>query len=215
MYKTKREYSVFEEVLHAITHGIGALLSIAGLVVLIVFAALRGSAWHVVSCSVYGGTLVLLYINSTIYHSLAKTRAAKVFQILDHASIYVLIAGTYTPFTLITLRGALGWTIFGIIWGLAVLGVLFKVFTAGRFKLFATMIYLVMGWLIVTAIVPIFRSLPTGGIVLLIAGGLAYSLGTIFYIFKKFRYFHFIWHLFVLAGSILHFFAILLYVIPG
>lgn len=215
MYKTKREYSIAEEVFHAITHGIGLLLSIAGLVVMIVLAALNGNAWHVVSCSVYGGTLVILYLNSTMYHSLAKTRAAKVFQILDHSSIYLLIAGTYTPFTLVTLRGALGWTIFGIIWGLAVLGVIFKVFTAGKFKLFATMIYLAMGWLIVIAIVPIFRSLATGGIVLLIAGGLAYSLGTVFYIFKKIPYFHFVWHLFVLAGSILHFFTILLYVIPG
>ena len=211
---TKREYSVVEEVFHAITHGIGALLSIAGLVILIIFAALKGNAWHVVSCSIYGGTLVILYLNSTMYHALAKTRAGNVFQILDHSSIYLLIAGTYTPFTLVTIRGGLGWTMFGIIWGLAVLGVIFKVFTAGRFKLFATIIYLIMGWFIVIAIGRIFKALPTGGLILLMTGGIFYSLGTVFYMLKKVPYFHFIWHIFVLGGSISHFFAILFYVIP-
>ncbi len=182
---------------------------------MIVLAALNGNAWHVVSCSIYGGTLVLLYLSSTMYHSLAKTRAAGVFQILDHSSIYFLIAGTYTPFTLVTLRGGLGWTMFGIIWGLAILGVIFKVFTAGKFKLFATIIYLIMGWLIIIPIGSIIKALPTGGLVLLVAGGLSYSLGTVFYMIKKVPYFHFVWHLFVLAGSVLHFFTILLYVIPS
>lgn len=210
----KRTYSILEEVFHAITHGIGALLAIAGLVLLVVFAALKGNAWHVVSCAIYGGTLVILYLNSTLYHSLAKTKAEKVFQILDHSSIYLLIAGTYTPFTLITLRGPLGWTIFGIIWGLAVLGVVFKVFSAGRLKLLSTFIYLLMGWLIVFALGRILKTLPGGGVAFLIIGGVLYTLGTIFYIFKKIPYFHFVWHLFVLAASIMHFFAIFFYVIP-
>lgn len=210
----KRTYSIMEEISHAITHGIGALLSIAGLVLLVVFAAMKGTTWHVVSCAIYGGTLVILYMNSTLYHSLAKTRAEKVFQILDHSSIYLLIAGTYTPFTLVTLRGALGWTMFGVIWGLAVLGVIFKVFSAGRLKLLSTFLYLIMGWIIVFAIGKILHSLPTGGLVFLVIGGGLYTLGTVFYIFKKIPYFHFVWHLFVLAASIMHFFAIFFYIIP-
>lgn len=211
----KREYSVKEEIFHAIAHGIGLLFAIAGLIALIIFSAMRGNMWHVVSTSIYGGTLVILYLNSTLYHSLAKSRAEKVFRILDHSSIYLLIAGTYTPFALITIKGTWGWTVFGIVWGLAVLGIVFKALTAGRFKAFSTILYLIMGWLIVIVLGRIINNLERGGIILLFTGGAFYSLGTVFYMLKKVPYFHLIWHIFVLCGSIAHFFAVLFYVIPS
>ncbi|MDY6787908.1 MAG: hemolysin III family protein [candidate division WOR-3 bacterium] len=211
----KREYSVSEEVFHAVAHGIGLILAIAGLIALIILSAMRGNMWHVISTSIYGGTLVILYLNSTLYHALAKTRAEKVFRILDHSSIYLLIAGTYTPFALITIKGAWGWGVFGIVWGLAVLGIVFKAFTAGRFKTFSTILYLIMGWLIVIVIGRIINNLERGGIILLFIGGAFYSLGTVFYMLKRVPYFHLIWHIFVLCASIAHFFAVLFYVIPA
>jgi hemolysin III len=210
-------YSLGEEIAHAITHGVGVLLAIVGLTVLVARAALYGNTWHVVACSVFGATLVLMYAASTLYHSIpnALPRAKQVLRIIDHSMIYFLIAGTYTPFTLITLRGTWGWSLFGFTWGLAAAGVAFKIFATGRFEKLSLVIYLAMGWCAIVAIKPILAHLPTGGIALTAAGGLAYSGGVAFYVWERLRYHHAIWHLFVLAGSVLQYFAIFFYVVPG
>ena len=199
---------------NAITHGIGAGVAIVGAAYLIVVAA-RGTAWQIVSCSVFAATLVLVYICSTLYHSLVRTRARHVFHILDHSSIYLLIAGTYTPFCLVTLRGPLGWTIFGVEWGLAVCGVVFKSFAVDRFEVASALVYLAQGWLAVVAVVPLIHSLGWHGLMWMGAGGLAYTLGIVFFAMDRLRYFHALWHLFVLAGSVAHYFAILFYVVPA
>jgi hemolysin III len=208
-------YSFIEEIINSVTHGAGILLSIAALVLMVVFASLSGSAVHVVSCAIFGVTLILLYTASTLYHGIPYPRVKRILKIFDHCCIYLLIAGTYTPFLLVTLRGALGWTLFGVIWFLALLGVLFKLFFIHRFKIVSTIAYVLMGWIIILAIKPLMAALPAGGLIFLVAGGLAYSLGVIFYAWKKLPFNHAIWHLFVLAGSICHFFAVLLYVVPG
>lgn len=208
-------YSLPEEIAHGVTHGIGAVLAIAGLAVLAAQAALYGDIWHVVSVSIFGAALVLMYAASTLFHSIPHPRAKHVFRVLDHCLIYVLIAGTYTPFTLVTLRGPWGWSLFGAVWGLAVLGIGFKIFTTGRFEKLSLAVYLIMGWCVVLVIKPLMAALPTGGLWLLLGGGLSYSIGTIFYRWESLRYHHAIWHLFVLGGSVLHFFAVLLYVIPN
>lgn len=208
------EYSLLEEIINSIIHGTGVLVSLAGLVLLIVFSSLYGTASHIVSCTVFGFALVLLYTASTLYHSFRKPRIKHVFKIIDHSCIYVLIAGTYTPFMLITVRGVLGWTIFGIVWFLAVLGILFKTFFIHRFKILSTLAYILMGWLVIIAIKPIFQTLTGGAIFWLVSGGLAYTVGTIFYAWKKLPFNHAIWHAFVLAGSVCHFFAVLFYVVP-
>jgi hemolysin III len=207
--------SLGEEIANAITHGIGALLSIAGLVILIVFASIKGDAWHIVSFSIFGTCLVLLYTASTLYHSLPGKRVKKVFRIMDHAAIYLLIAGTYTPFTLTLLRGGWGWSLFGIVWGLGLAGILFKVFFVNRFNVLSTIVYLLMGWMILIAGKPLIEHVPVNGLYFLLAGGAAYSLGTIFYLWEKLPFHHAIWHLFVLGGSICHFFAVLLYILPA
>jgi len=199
---------------NVITHGIGAILAIAGSVFLIA-AATRGSVWLVVSCSVFSGTLVLVYICSTLYHSLVRTRARHVFQVLDHSSIYLLIAGTYTPFTLIALRGRLGWFIFGVVWSLAIAGVVFKSFAVARFAVASAAVYLFQGWFIVIAARPLLHAIGWHGMIWLGAGGLAYTLGIVFFALDRRRYFHAAWHLFVLAGSVAHYFAILFYVVPA
>ena len=204
-----------EELANSITHGLGLALSVAGLVVLIVFAALRGNAWHVVSCSVFGATLVLLYSASMVYHIVRSPRAKRIWKVLDHSSIYLLIAGTYTPFTLVNLRGGWGWTLFGLVWGLALLGILFKVFFVDRYVIASTAVYLAMGWIAVIAVKPLLASVAGGGLVLLLAGGLAYSLGVVFFAWGKLPFNHAVWHLFVLAGSICHYFAVLFYVLPA
>ncbi len=211
-------YDLGDILANAITHGIGAGLAIAGAVYLIV-ASTRGSAWHIVSCSIFAGTLVLVYICSTLYHSLVRTRARPVFHILDHSSIYLLIAGTYTPFTLISLRGPLGWSVFGVEWSLAVAGVLFKSLAMERFKagwlaVLSTMVYLMQGWFIVFVARPLVHAIGWHGMAWLGAGGLAYTLGIVFFALDSRRYFHAAWHIFVLAGSIAHYFAILFYVVP-
>lgn len=208
------EYSFLEELFNSITHGIGALVSIAGLVLLIINSNIYGNSSHVVSCTIFGFTLVLLYTASTLYHSFQKPKLKHVFKILDHSCIYVLIAGTYTPFLLVTIRGVLGWSMFAVVWSLTVIGVLFKVFFIHRFKIISTIAYILMGWLIIFAIIPLFHALPEGGLVWLICGGLAYTLGTIFYAWEKLPFNHAIWHLFVLTGSVCHFCAIMFYVIP-
>jgi len=199
---------------NAITHGIGALLAILGSIYLI-SASTRGSAWQVVSCSVFCATLVLVYFCSTLYHSLVRTRARHVFHILDHSSIYLLIAGTYTPFCLVTLRGPVGWTIFSVEWALAIAGVVFKSFAVDRFAVASALVYLAQGWFVVVAVVPLVHALGWHGLMWLGAGGLAYTLGIIFFALDRLRYFHALWHLFVLAGSISHYFGILFYVLPA
>jgi hemolysin III len=198
---------------NAITHGIGAALAAAGAVYLIA-ASMRGTVWHVVSCAVFATTLVLVYLCSTLYHSLVRTRARHVFQVLDHSAIYLLIAGTYTPFTLVSLRGPVGWVLFGIVWGLALAGVIFKSLAVGRFAVASALVYLFQGWFIVFAAHSLLRAIGWGGMMWLGAGGLAYTLGIVFFAFDRLRYFHATWHVFVLAGSIAHYFAILFYVVP-
>jgi hemolysin III len=202
---------------NSITHGLGAVLAIAGAVYLVV-ASTRGSAWNVAACSVFAGTLVLVYLCSTLYHSLVRTRARHVFQILDHSSIYLLIAGTYTPFTLISLRGPLGWTVFGIEWGLATVGVVSKSVAIDRFRrgwpaVLSALVYLFQGWLMIFVARPLIDAVGWHCTMWLAAGGVAYTLGIVFFAFDHIRYFHSVWHIFVLAGSIAHFFAILLYVV--
>jgi len=203
-----------EEVMNAVTHGIGTLLAVAGLVLLTVFAYQLGEIWHIVSFSIYGTTLVLLYLASTLYHSFTNERVKHIFKILDHSAIYLLIAGTYTPFTLVPLHGTLGWTVFGLVWGLAILGIVLKVFFVGRFKIISTMCYILMGWFIVIAIKPLIATVAPEGIMWLVIGGLFYTLGSVFYLWKVIPYNHAIWHLFVLAGSISHFIAVFFYVLP-
>ncbi|MFB9325953.1 hemolysin III family protein [Paenibacillus aurantiacus] len=208
-------YSRREEVANAITHGIGALLSVAALVLLIVYASLHGSAWHVVSFTIFGSTMLLLYTASTLVHSFPEGRLKDFFEIMDHSSIYLFIAGTYTPILFGILRGPLGWTLFGLVWGIALVGVVFKSFFTKRFLFTSTIFYIAMGWLIVFAWGPLTASLPAGGLNLLIAGGICYTVGTIFYVWRGFPYHHAVWHLFVLAGSALHFFSVLLYMLPA
>jgi hemolysin III len=181
---------------------------------MVVFAAQRGSAIHVVACTLYGATLVLLYSASTLYHALPRGRAKRVFGTLDHSSIFLLIAGTYTPFTLVTLSGGVGWSLFGVIWGLAFAGVVLEAVTRGRVRRLQLILYLVMGWSIVLVARPLLQGLARGGLVLLFAGGLAYTLGVIFFVWRSLPFHHAVWHVFVLAGSVCHFFAVLLYVIP-
>lgn len=202
-----------EEVANAITHGIGALLSVAALVLLIVFSSIKGTAWHVVSFTVYGVSMLMLYLSSTLVHSFKEGKVKDLFEFFDHSSIYIFIAGTYTPFMLVAIRGPLGWSLFGTVWGIALLGVVFKAFFVKRFLFMSTIFYLIMGWLIVIAWGPLTAAVPSTGIVLLATGGIMYTLGTVFYVWRAFPFHHAIWHLFVLAGSVLHFFAILLYLL--
>jgi hemolysin III len=199
---------------NAITHGIGAALAIAGAIYLIA-ATMHGDPLHLVTCSIFATTLVLVYLCSTLYHSLVRTGARHVFQLLDHSAIYLLIAGTYTPFTLISLRGAVGWTLFAIVWGLAIAGIVFKSVALGRFELLSALAYLFQGWVVVFAARPLLAAIGWPGIAWLGAGGLAYTLGIFFFALDRRRYFHATWHIFVLAGSVAHYFAILFFVVPA
>jgi hemolysin III len=198
---------------NAITHGIGAVLAVVGAVYLVA-ASMRGTALLVVSCSVFSTTLVLVYVCSTLYHSLVRTRARHVFQVLDHSAIYLLIAGTYTPFTLVCLHGRLGWFVFGVEWALAVSGVIFKSFALGHFAVASALVYLFQGWFGVFAARLLAHAIGWHGVLWLGAGGLAYTLGIVFFALDRRRYFHAAWHVFVLAGSVAHYFAILIYVVP-
>lgn len=204
-----RTLSIGEEIFNSVTHGIGTLLSIAALVLLVVFAAIKGNAWHVVSFTIFGSTLILLYLSSTLYHSFKRQKIKNLFARFDHAAIFLLIAGTYTPFVLTALRGALGWTLFGIVWGLAITGVVIRSIYLTRFRKLMVGIYLAMGWMFLMAIVPIVRILPGISVVFLFIGGACYSIGVIFYAWRNLKYGHGIWHLFVMAGSIMHFFSVL------
>lgn len=212
--KALPRYSLGEEIANAITHGLGVLLSVAGLTMLIVLSALFGNGWHLASAIVYGIALLLLYSASTIYHSIQAPHVKKVLRVIDHSSIYLLIAGTYTPFTLVTLSDAGGIVLFGIVWGIAVIGIVVEAFWIHRPKWISLLGYFVMGWLIILKINPLIENLGTTGLWLLIAGGITYMIGTIFYVLKKIPYMHAIWHVFVLAGSVIHFLAIKLYVLP-
>ena len=209
-------YNRKEEIMNALTHGLGILMGIAAVVLLAVFSALYSDAWTIVSTAIYGTSMIVLYTASTMYHSFSKTKAAQKLNMFDHISIYYLIAGTYTPFTLVNMReygAAWGWTIFGIIWACAIAGTILKLIYGNKLRKVSTVIYLIMGWIIVIAIVPFVKSLETGGLVLMVIGGLSYSLGVIFYKWKSLPFNHAIWHLFVLAGTVFHFFAILFYVV--
>ncbi|KAB7673022.1 PAQR family membrane homeostasis protein TrhA [Bacillus sp. B1-b2] len=207
-----KDFSLKEEIANSITHGIGFLLSIPALVMLIVYAVETENPWRVVSFSIFGATMIILYLCSTLLHSITHEKVKDFFEILDHSSIYLLIAGTYTPFVLVAIRGALGWTLFGIVWGLAICGIVFKCYFVKKFIITSTILYVVMGWLIVMAIVPLYHAIGKAGFLFLILGGLLYTVGSIFYVFQKIPYFHAIWHLFVLAGSAMMYFCVLLYV---
>lgn len=206
--------SPIEEFANAIIHGLGFFLSIGGLILLTTLAGIYGTVWHIVGCTVYGVTLVLLFGASTLYHSAHSLRLKPYFQIADHACIFLLIAGTYTPFLFVSLTGGWRWGLFGVEWGLAFIGIVLKLFYVNRFNFFSTMVYLGMGWLIVLAIDPLMESLPPDGLLLLTAGGVIYSLGTIFYLFERIFLFHAIWHLFVLSAAICHYLAVVLYILP-
>jgi hemolysin III len=210
----KGEFTLAEEIAHAITHGVGLLFSVAALTILVVFSSLYGDAWQIVSFSVYGATLVMLYGASTIYHALPHSRAKHVFQNLDHSAIYLLIAGTYTPFTLVNLRGPWGWTLFGIVWGLAVFGVVMEAVAKEHARKISIVLYLVAGWLVAVAVKPLLAAVEPGGLVLMLLGGLSYTVGVVFYGWQRLPYHHAIWHVFVQAGSTFHFFAVLFYVMP-
>jgi len=207
-------YTAGEEIAHVVTHGLGLVLSLGGLVVLVVTASLRGNAWHVAGCAIFGATLVLLYAASTLYHGTSGPRAKRVLRQLDRSAVYLLIAGTYTPFTLVNLRGSWGWTLLALVWGLAILGIALQVAIPRRVNRAALLLYLAMGWLIVIALGPLVRSVHSGGLVLLVLGGLTYTLGVVFYAWRRLPYNHAVWHVFVLVGSICHFSCVLGYVIP-
>ncbi|OGR77096.1 MAG: hemolysin III [Elusimicrobia bacterium GWC2_64_44] len=201
-----------DEVLNSVTHMVGAALALAGLIVLVVSAAQRGDAWRVTGFSIYGATLFLLYLSSSLYHC-TSGRAKQIFRIFDHQSIYLLIAGTYTPYTLVPLRGAWGWSIFGVVWGLAVFGIILEVVNGKGRRLPQLVIYLLMGWLIMIAMKPLLAALPFWGVAWLLIGGVFYTSGVAFYVMsRRFPYFHGVWHLFVLAGSVCHYFSVLFYV---
>ena len=213
-YNSIPRYSLREDFANSIIHGVGFILSIIGMCVLIAFASIYGNAWHVISCSIYGSTLVFLYTASTLYHSIQLAKAKRVLRVLDHSTIFLLIAGTYTPFTLVNLRGPWGWSLFGVIWALAVIGILFQTTMLRKGAVVSVAFYVTMGWVVVVAIKPMLSLVDTGGLVLLLLGGVAYTTGVVFYLWRQMPYNHAIWHVFVLAGSALHFFSILLYVIP-
>lgn len=208
--KLPQQYTLTEELFHSITHGVGAVLASVGLVALLL--AVRGSdAWRIVSFAIYGGSLTLLYVSSTLYHSFQDDRLKRFFRHFDHLSIFLLIAGTYTPVTLISLRGPWGWTLFGLIWGLAVGGIVYEFLFLGRYKWITLTIYLGMGWLALVAIKPMLTMVPRGLFWWILAGGLFYTGGVPFYVRKKTRYYHVLWHFFVLCGSACHFLGFLFY----
>ncbi len=211
---TDRIFTIGEEIANSGFHGLGLLLSVVGTVGLVIFATRRGDAKYVTAVSIYGATLILVYLASTLYHGLPVSSSKLVFERIDNAAIYLLIAGTYTPVALCVLRGRWGWSLFGIEWGLAIIGVLMTIFIQPRSGWISLLLYLSMGWLLLVALRPLRTHLAPNGLLLLVAGGVVYTIGVIFYIRGDLPYYHAIWHAFVLAGSICHFFAVLLYVIP-
>jgi hemolysin III len=210
-------YSLSEEIAHAVSHGIGIVLSVAGLAVLVAYASLYGNAWHIATAAVFGTTLFLTYTASTLYHAITHPRAKRVLRAIDHATIYLLIAGTYTPLTLVSLRGQqpmLGWALFSAVWICAVAGIVWKSVALGKLPILSVVFYVAMGWCAVLAWQPMLAAIAPGGIKLVVAGGVAYTFGLVFYAWQRMRFHHFAWHLFVLAGSVFHYFAVLLFVIP-
>jgi len=207
----ERSQSPGEEIANSVSHGVGLVAVLVAVPILIVAAVRRGGAAGIVGASVFAGTMVLLYLTSTLYHALPKNKVKRVFQVLDHGAIFLLIAGTYTPFTLGVLRGGWGWTLFGLVWSLAVLGIVLKTVGGVRIPWLSTCLYLGMGWLVLIAIRPLWLRMPLSGLAWLVAGGLAYTAGVAFFAAERLRYSHFIWHLFVLTGTCCHFFAVLWY----
>ncbi|SFD40612.1 hemolysin III [Lentibacillus persicus] len=203
-------FSKGEEIANSITHGIGILFSLTALVILIVYSSLEGTAWHVVSFTIFGVTMLLMYTSSTLLHAFPEgTKIKDLFEIFDHSSIYFFIAGTYTPYMFTVVEGALGWTIFGIVWGIAIGGTIFKVFFVKRFRIASTLLYVLMGWLIVLAWIPLTEGLEPNGLAYLVIGGLAYTLGAVFYVWRGFKFHHAVWHVSVIAGSVLHFLSVM------
>lgn len=209
----KTEQRLGDLLANSITHGIGALLALVAAAYLMV-ASSRGTSRLIIACAIYAATLVLIYVCSTLYHSMVRTRARHVLRVLDHSAIYLLIAGTYTPFMLVSLRGPWGWTLFGVVWILAIAGVVFKSLTTGRFAVISAIAYVLMGWIAVVAIGPLARAITWHGIAWVGVGGILYTLGVLFFALDRLRYFHALWHVFVLAGSGAHFVAVLFYVVP-
>lgn len=212
MIKASEHYTLGEEIANSLTHGLGALLSVAGLTLLVVFAAMEAEPMRIVGVTIFGACLVLMYLASTLYHMMSHPPVKSVFRVIDHCAIYLLIAGTYTPFLLVKIQGAWGWALFGVIWGLAVAGVAWKVASKRDKNYLSTALYVGMGWFVVVALKPAFEHIEMGGLALLLIGGLAYTGGVIFYLWERLPYNHAIWHLFVMAGSITHFFAVLYFV---
>ncbi|MBQ8966974.1 hemolysin III family protein [Ruminococcus sp.] len=207
--KEQKRYTLGEEIFNSVSHGIGGGLSIAGTVVLVVFAAVCSNAWGVVSSAIYGASLIILYTMSTLYHAITNRRAKGFFRIMDHNTIFFLIAGTYTPITLVPLRGAFGWVLFGVIWAAAVLGIVLNSIDLEKFRKPSVVCYILMGWAVVFAVKPMLRTVNRLSLLFLLIGGLFYTFGVIFYVMKKKKYFHSIWHLFTIGGSVFHWFAIL------
>ncbi|MCD6292909.1 MAG: hemolysin III family protein [Deltaproteobacteria bacterium] len=210
----KARYSIREEIASSVTHGIGILLSLAALIIMLVYAVRYGTVSHIIGAAVFGCSLIITYTSSTLYHSFQKAKLKALFRTFDHISIFILIAATYTPLTLVNLRGPWGWSIFGTVWGLAFFGIVIESTSLRRFRLASILLYIGMGWIIIIALKPLLARVQTGGLILWLTGGLFYSLGCIFYAWRRLPYNHAIWHLFVLAGSASHFFAILYYVLP-
>ena len=205
---TKR-YTLGEEIFNSVSHGAGGMLAIAGTVVLIVIAALYSNAWGVVSSAIYGASMIILYTMSTLYHAITNKKAKSFFRIMDHNTIFILIAGTYTPYTLVPLRGPVGWTLFGIIWGAAIIGIVFNSISLEKAKKLSLVCYVAMGWAIIFAIKPMIASVTKPSLVFLLIGGIFYTAGIVFYAVKKIRYFHSVWHLFTVGGTVFHYFSIL------
>lgn len=208
-----KRYTLGEEIFSSVTHGIGSLLAFGGTAVLIVLSAVYSDAWSVVSSAVFGASLIILYSMSTLYHSITNEKAKKFFRIMDHNTIFFLIAGTYTPFTISILRGAIGWILFGIVWGAAILGIVLNSIDLEKFRKPSVVCYIAMGWVIIFAVKPLTEVMSPLCLWLLVGGGVFYTVGVIFYAIKKVRYFHSIWHIFTLLGSVCHYFSILIAII--
>lgn len=215
MIKDARPYPKTEEIFNVITHGLGFILSLAALTLLVVYASIDGDAWHIVSFSIYGVSLVTLYLASTLFHMTRKQKLRNILNVFDHSAIYFLIAGTYTPFLLVSIRGPWGWSLFGVIWALAIGGIIFKIYNTGKYDFISAIIYVLMGWLIIIAIKPMNEALPTQGLLWLLGGGISYSIGVVFYLLNKMPYNHAIFHIWVLLGSFAHFIAVFMYVLPS
>ena len=206
--KLKKRYTLGEEIFNSVSHGTGGLLAVAGTVILVVLSAIYADAWAVVSSCIYGGSLITLYTMSTLYHAISNYKAKSFFRIMDHNTIFFLIAGTYTPYTLVTLRGTVGWILFGVVWGAAIIGIILNSIDLEKFKKISLVCYVLMGWVIIFAIKPLIANLSSLSLAFLLAGGIFYTVGIVFYVIKKIKYFHSIWHLFTVAGSVFHYFSI-------